>query len=108
MVPETIKLGPVLPYSTSAIGFFELHNPMEDPIEVYSVDFDKQFIDEEDILKRTDNFGPNGTAEPMFLALRKPGGDFWPAIRQQDEKKRAIESLRGQIKNTEDQLNECL
>jgi len=41
MVPETLKLGPVLPYDSSAIASFELRNPMEVPIEIYSLDFDK-------------------------------------------------------------------
>ena len=29
---------------------------MDQPIEVYSLDFDKQYIEEEDILKRLDQF----------------------------------------------------
>lgn len=56
LIPDNLKLGPVLPYDTSAISVFELKNPMEYAIEVYSLDFDKQFIEEEDILKRMDNF----------------------------------------------------
>jgi hypothetical protein len=31
-----------------------MKNPMEIPVELYSVDFDKQFIEEEEILKRLD------------------------------------------------------
>ncbi len=53
-VPDTTKLGPVLPYSTSAIACIEMRNPMEIPVEVYSLDFDKQYLDEEEILKRLD------------------------------------------------------
>jgi len=34
----------------------EMKNPMEQPIEVYSLDFDKQYIEEEDIIKRIENF----------------------------------------------------
>ena len=41
MLPETIKLGPVLPYDRSAIQEFEIRNPMDQPIEVYSLDFDR-------------------------------------------------------------------
>ena len=101
MLPETIKLGPVLPYDRSAIQEFEIRNPMDQPIEIYSLDFDRQYIEEEDILKRVDNFLPNGSAEPLFLPLRKPGSDFWPAIKQQDDNKRKIENLKGEIKATE-------
>lgn len=79
--PETLKLGPVLPYDTSAIGTFELKNPMDLPIEIYSLDFDKQYLEEEEILRRHDNFVPNGSGEPIFLPLRKPGNEFWPILK---------------------------
>ena len=82
MVPETIKLGPVLPYDRSAIQEFEIKNPMDQPIEVYSLDFDRQYIEEEEILKRVDNFHANGSGEPLFLSLRRPGAEFWPSIKQ--------------------------
>ena len=55
-VPDTVKMGPVLPYSTAAIACIEMRNPMEVPIEVYSLDFDKQYIEEEEILKRLEQF----------------------------------------------------
>lgn len=31
-----------------------MKNPMDQPIEVYSLDFDKQYMEEEEILKRLD------------------------------------------------------
>jgi hypothetical protein len=56
LVPETLHLGPVLPYDTSAVQCIELKNPMEQAIEVVSQDFDKQYVEEEEILKRIDHF----------------------------------------------------
>mmetsp|Transcript_8825 Transcript_8825/g.8173 ORF Transcript_8825/g.8173 Transcript_8825/m.8173 type:complete len:170 (+) Transcript_8825:2114-2623(+) len=56
LTPELVKLGPVLPYDQNAIQAIELRNPMEQPIEVYSLDFDKKYIEEEEILKRLENF----------------------------------------------------
>ena len=106
MVPETIKLGPVLPYDRSAIQEFEIRNPMDQAIEVYSLDFDRQYIEEEEVLKRVDNFLTIGSGEPLFLPLRKPGGEFWPSIKQSDDNKRKIESLKGEIKQTEVRLQE--
>jgi len=53
---DTIQLDPVLPYDSSAIACFELTNNMENPIEVYSLDFDKMYHEEESILRRMDNF----------------------------------------------------
>ena len=79
---------------------------MDQPIEVYSLDFDRQYIEEEDVLKRVDNFLPTGSGEPLFLPLRQPGGEFWPAIKQQDDDKRRIEQLKGEIKQTEVRLQE--
>lgn len=51
-IPEAVKMGPVLPYNRSAIQCIEMRNPMDQPLEVYSLDFDKQYVEEEDILKR--------------------------------------------------------
>jgi hydrocephalus-inducing protein len=56
LIPETVKLGPVLPYSSSAIACIEMKNPMDQPIEVYSLDFDRVYADEEEVLKRIENF----------------------------------------------------
>jgi hypothetical protein len=123
-VPDSLKLGPVLPYSTAAIATFEMRNPMEIPVELYSLDFDKQYLEEEEILKRLDQFIPppapavaagNPPAtpaqqnapppiEPMFLPLRLPGNAFWPSLSQQDEKKQRLEELKKKAKQIEDDL----
>ena len=72
-MPENLKLGPVLPYQHTAIESFIIKNPMEHPIELYSTDFDKQDLEEEEILKRMDNFAPNGPNEPIFMPFRHAG-----------------------------------
>ena len=108
LLPEITKLGPVLPYDTSAIQTFEIRNPMDIPIELYSLDFDRKYVEEEEILKRHDNFLPNGSGEPLYLPLRQPGGEFWSSIRQQDEKKRAIETIKDQVKVVETKLQELV
>ena len=64
---------------------------MDIPIEIYSLDFDKQYLEEEEILKRLDQFqlpppqNPPATPaqapppiDPLFLTLRMPGMQFWP------------------------------
>ena len=48
LVPETIKLGPVLPYDTKSIEAFEITNTMDTAIEIYSLDFDTQYLEEEE------------------------------------------------------------
>ena len=55
-IPDTVQLGPVLPYDASAVQCIELKNPMDQAIEVISQDFDHQFIEEEEILKRLEYF----------------------------------------------------
>lgn len=79
--PETVHLGPVLPYDTSAVQCIELKNPMDQAIEVISQDFDKQYLEEEEILKRLEHFQA-AQPEPLFLPLRAPGGEFWPSLRE--------------------------
>jgi hydrocephalus-inducing protein len=94
-VPDTVKLGPVLPYSNAAMACIEMRNPMDIPIEVYSLDFDKLYIEEEEILKRLEQFqlpapqNPPATPatapppiDPLFLSLRMPGMQFWTQLRQ--------------------------
>lgn len=103
LVPETVHLGPVLPYDTSAVQCIELKNPMEQAIEVLSQDFDKQYVDEEDILKRMDHFQA-AQPDPLFLPLRLPGGEFWNALREQDDKKRKAEDLKEQLGKVETEL----
>lgn len=93
LVPDTAQLGPVLPYDTSAVQCIELRNPMEQAIEVFSQDFDQQFVEEEEILKRLEHF-QSAQPEPMYLPMRAPGGEFWPQLREQDEKRRKADEIR--------------
>lgn len=81
LLPEATHLGPVLPYDTSAVQCIELRNPMELAIEVVSQDFDAQYLEEEEILKRLEHFQA-GQGDPLFLALRAPGGEFWASLRE--------------------------
>lgn len=102
-MPETVHLGPVLPYDTTAVQSIELRNPMDQAIEVISQDFDKQYLDEEEILKRLEHF-QSAAPEPLYLPLRAPGGEFWPSLREQDEKRRKVDDLREQLAQVEAEL----
>jgi hypothetical protein len=64
---------------------------------VYSLDFDKAYSEEEEILKRLENFALQ-VPEPIFLPLRQPGTEFWHSIKKQDEKKRRLEELKKKIR----------
>jgi hydrocephalus-inducing protein len=102
--PDLIKLGPVLPYDTKSIESFEIVNPMEHPIEIYSLDFDKQYLEEEEIIKRMENFLVTGANEPIFLPFRKAGNEFWPSIRKTDEVKIQTEAIKASIRKIDEQL----
>jgi len=59
-------------------------------------------LEEEEILKRMENFQVIGSGEQLFLPFRKAGGVFWPSIRQQDEKKLAIEQAKTNLKSLDE------
>lgn len=44
-----LELGPVLPYSSGAEGTVVVKNPCEFPIEFYSLEFDQQYLAEEQV-----------------------------------------------------------
>ncbi|KAJ1558923.1 hypothetical protein HK096_003058, partial [Nowakowskiella sp. JEL0078] len=67
--PESISLGPILPCSDGIETKFSVFNPTKYPIEIFSVDFDKQYLEEEDNLKSFDGF-ENGI---VFVPPREPG-----------------------------------
>ncbi len=62
-------------------------------------------MEEEEIIKRIENFTPTGSNEPIFLPYRKAGSEFWPSIKKADELKTKSEALKAQIKKLEDQLS---
>ena len=40
----------------------------------------------------------------MFLPLRAPGGEFWPSVREQDEKRKKFEERKDQISKIDSEL----
>lgn len=78
---------------------------MDQAIEVYSLDFDKQYIEEEEVLKRHENFQLS-IPEPIYLPLRKPGMEFWRSLKEQDEKKRRIDDFKHKIKEIDDKIHD--
>lgn len=47
--PPVLELGPLLPYSHGAEGTVVVKNPCEFPIEFYSLEFDQQYLAEEQV-----------------------------------------------------------
>lgn len=46
---SVLQLGPVLPYSEGTMADVMVRNPCSFPVEFYSVDFDKQYLEEEEV-----------------------------------------------------------
>ena len=68
----------------------ELVNPSSEfPIEVFSLDLDGQYRDEEEILTLLPLYGPDGT---ILARPRNPGEEFWPEYREMVEKAKAAKA----------------
>lgn len=72
IIEDKILQGPVLPYDKKCITCFEVKNVMDFPIEFYSSEFDKQFIEEEDILKRYELFQAQEVNKEEFSKNNPP------------------------------------
>lgn len=87
--PEKIELPPVLPHAQAASAHFELFNPTDYPIEVYSLDFDDQYLVEEALLREADYPVIGGQHDmPLLLLPRTPGEGMWPSVVEAVAKKK--------------------
>nr|XP_019962004.1 PREDICTED: hydrocephalus-inducing protein homolog [Paralichthys olivaceus] len=68
--PSVLELGPCLPGSIAVEAEVAVRNPCSFPIEFYSLDFDKQYLEEEKILRLMQDYDENNT---LLLPLRVPG-----------------------------------
>ncbi|XP_064015890.1 LOW QUALITY PROTEIN: hydrocephalus-inducing protein homolog [Pogoniulus pusillus] len=69
--PEVLELGPVLPCSRGAEGRVVVRNPCQFPIEFYSLEFDQQYLAEEEELLRA--LGGCDRRRTWLLPARAPG-----------------------------------
>ena len=87
--PESLDIGPVLPYDNKALTKLSIYNPSEYDTELYSLNFDPLYTQEEEFLKHYDPFDAN---ETMYFNVRYPGQPFWEDIRKAyDLKQKRIE-----------------
>ncbi len=109
--PSALRLKPVFPYQTSEPRVVTIHNPTADPLEVYSLDFDTQYKEEEAVMRDIDGYVSRsiyllprqpGDALPEELRLRSKRSQKWAELeakrREEEERKRlvqeALESCR--------------
>lgn len=68
--PGSVSLGPVLPYQLSQPMEVKVSNTCGKDIEVYSLDFDDRFSQEEDILRADETYNEDRV---LFVPPRNPG-----------------------------------
>ncbi|KAI8803400.1 hypothetical protein BJ742DRAFT_498091 [Cladochytrium replicatum] len=62
--PDMLSMGPVLPYAEAVESKVLVSNPTDYLVEFYSVEYDKQYVDEETALKKIEGFGPGA---PLYV-----------------------------------------
>ncbi|XP_030613884.1 hydrocephalus-inducing protein homolog isoform X2 [Archocentrus centrarchus] len=68
--PSVLELGPCLPASTDAAVEVTVKNPCSFPIEFYSLEFDTQYLQEEEILRLMEDYKDSNV---LLLPPRAPG-----------------------------------
>ena len=99
-------LEPVLPYYDKLIKPFYIENMLDQRIEIYSLDFDKQYKEEEEKINEYEPL--KGSSDAVeFLPVRKPGQPFWSIVEEAYQKKlkeRERDERLGYIKQEIDNL----
>ncbi|XP_035679087.1 LOW QUALITY PROTEIN: hydrocephalus-inducing protein homolog [Branchiostoma floridae] len=87
-----LEFGPILPHSSGDEQEIMLRNPAAFPIEVYSLEFDQQYLDEEKILRLMKGYDEQHT---LLLPPRSPGDglpfelqDFYQEYKKRPEGER--------------------
>ena len=80
--PPFMELDPILPSAPNpAIIPFTVRNRSEYPIEIYSLEFDPQYVTEEHILRACKKYNEDGV---MHLKVRSAGEPFWEDLAAED------------------------
>ncbi|XP_075621905.1 hydrocephalus-inducing protein homolog [Balearica regulorum gibbericeps] len=84
--PPVLELGPLVPYSPGAEGTVVVKNPCEFPVEFYSLEFDQQYLAEEQILRMLKDYDGHNI---LLLPPRAPGEKLPPELLEyyQDQKR---------------------
>ena len=77
-IPEEMLFEPSLPYDNFAYKCVEVKNGSEFDVEFYSLDFDKQYIEEDKMMVAYD---PLQKIDALNLPVRKTGESLWPEVR---------------------------
>ena len=78
-IPEKIGLKPIKPYDNKCYTRLDVRNPSDYDVELYSLNFDTDYAQEEEILRNFDELTQN---ELLYYNVRAPGQPFWEKIRK--------------------------
>ena len=104
---DKFEIGPVLPYDDHAYQRVEFRNQSDFPTEIYSLDFDSQYVKEEEYLKLFSEFTQEDKSikkedqKKVFAEVREPGTPFWDFITKDNEKRMKREALQKRIDSEE-------
>ncbi|XP_015224105.2 hydrocephalus-inducing protein homolog isoform X3 [Lepisosteus oculatus] len=102
---SVLELGPILPYSNGDKAEVVVRNPCAFPVEFYSLEFDKQYLEEEKILRMLKGYDSQNF---LLLPPRAPGEKLPPEILDYYEEQRAAQEERSRLeedpKTSEDAL----
>jgi hypothetical protein len=81
----------------------KIKNPTEYDTEFFSLDFDQDYLKEEEQLAKYDEFN---NSELLFFPVREPGAVFWDFIAKANQKKARKEELEKKLKELKDNEEE--
>ncbi|XP_075289597.1 hydrocephalus-inducing protein homolog isoform X3 [Opisthocomus hoazin] len=96
--PAVLELGPLLPHSRGAEGTVVVKNPCEFPIEFYSLEFDQQYLAEEEMLRMLKDYDCHKT---LLLPPRAPGEKLPPEVLEYCEDQKRLQDEQAKSKTGE-------
>ncbi|XP_037085533.1 hydrocephalus-inducing protein-like [Pollicipes pollicipes] len=73
-----LQFEPIIPYTEGGLAEVVVFNPHPVPIELYSLEFDRQYLEEEHILRTLPGYGE---FETLVLPPRQPGEPLAAEVR---------------------------
>ena len=105
-LPPRIKLGPVLPYTNQCFGAIDISNPSKYHTELVSLDFDKTYKSDQEMLAAYEELinGDKKEGERVvFLPLRETGTKLWAEVTKQVEKTTQVKELKRQLETASEE-----
>ncbi|KAM6252821.1 hydrocephalus-inducing protein homolog [Porphyrio hochstetteri] len=100
--PPVLELGPLLPFSPGVGGTVVVKNPCEFPIEFYSLEFDQQYLLEEQVLRVLKDYDCHNT---LLLPPRAPGEELPPELLEYYKNQKQLQDEQAKSK-TEEQASQ--